>query len=401
MRYFSVPRRRNHIFVIFSGLLPFFLIVLLLSVSNVNAQIWEDFTVWYDGNGADSGHLESEIYKSGSNDITLKENIAGNDSSDEPFVKQGCNFLGWSLVPNESESTAITPILPGGSVWDPMDVPVTWNENKGGFVFYARWDCDTIGPVTVNTPVPVQPTATSSLLIGPSESGNAATPTQQPVQAATPTASLLIYPNSFEKLVSKDGAAEMEKAETDTRRAAIPKLFFSSGDELTPLPETGITSRTVFSRSQKPASIEYKPLNMELQIPSLEIRSQIVAVESDENGYPIQWLQMDTGLLAETDLPGSGFSVLAAHNTLDSDTYGPFALIRALRQGDRFFIRTQENELMIFEVYGNEKINEYDYEALYKLGSQYENTVTLMTCEDERIEGSYMNRRIISARKIN
>lgn len=420
-------------------------LMLALTVSVVNAQIWEDFTVWYDGNGADSGHIYEVHYKSGSNDVTLKENAAESGSADVPYVKNGCSFQGWSLSPDGG--SVITPILPGGTVWDPVDVPVTWMEDKKGFVFYARWDCGagyvpspipatstpaatstqvpmaTQTPVktavptstTVPTSVPVQFTVTPSLLISPNGRRASVDSTASQPQGATPTPSLLIFPRSRVQTVGKDGSdaetelIEMEnglligpvEASDDSESKRILPLFSSSDGELLALPETGITTRSGFHRSEMPASVSYAPTRMELQIPSLEMISDIVFVEHDENGYPIQWLEMDTGLLADTAIPGEGFTVIAGHNTLNAEEFGPFALINALRKGDRFFIRTDRNELMIFEVYSNEKINEYDYEALYQSGAQFENTVTLLTCEDERPEGGYTNRRIVSARKIN
>lgn len=390
------------------------LIFLLMTVSAANAQIWEDFTVWYDGNGADSGHISEEKYESGSNDITLKQNAASAESSDTPYVKNGCTFLGWSLA--SDNGSVIMPILPEGTVWDPVDVPVTWDESRSGFVFYARWECDP--NLVTPTPIPPTPTLTpsrtplptvtptaASLLIAPDGSPTA---TAIPVyQSPTSTPSLLIYPNRPKFPGEFDAPDPLAQKSAGGNAAAwngsphIPNLFSSADGELTKLPETGITSAAGYLRSRIPASVSYTPTRMELLIPSLDISSSIVYVESGENGYPVQWLEGDTGLLADSSLPGEGFSILAAHNTLDADTFGPFALINALRKGDRFFIRTVSGELMIFEVYANEKINEYDYGALYHAGAMYENTVTLMTCEDERPEGGYMNRRIVSARKIN
>lgn len=429
-----------------------FLIPFLFVFSAVKAQIWEDFTVWYDGNGADSGHISEVNYKSGSNDVILKENASSEDGSDSPYEKSGCTFIGWSLEP--AEGSVITPVLQAGTVWDPVDVPITWIEDRNGFVFYARWECDpdlvqpTAEPTDVIAPgddpddvlddtdtdddeenndnddefVEVFiPTETPELLIAPNDKITPVPDDFWEYSLSTPTPSLLIYPNNRGQVYGKDGeeidpdntlnslesisslipAANSGDDGTAVGGVEIPSLFSSVDGELTALPETGVTAKTGFLRSQKPASISYDPTYMELQIPSLDIMSEIVAVESDDSGYPIQWLEMDTGLLADSALPGEGFSILAGHNTLDADTFGPFALIRVLRTGDRLFIRTGQNDLMIFEVYSNEKINEFDYESLYRAGSLYENTITLLTCEDERPEGGYTNRRIVSARKIN
>ena len=371
------------------------IITILCSVSVSAAQIWEDFTVWYDGNGADSGKITKEKYKSGTNEITLKKNEASKDKKDTPFTRKGCTFLGWSLIP-EGES-AITPILAGGTEWEPMDVPTTWSEEKNGFVFYARWDCGT-GSVSQQAPAP-----TATLLIAPPEETASPVLTQE---STSEPPMLLLAPsgrssgkdaeNQADGLLQSKGLYSPDYSGP----ALLPLKFFSDISNMVPLPATGITTAAGFSRLQKPASVKYEPVAMELQIPSLGVTSEIVYVEFGDNSYPLEWLGMDTGLLEGTSLPGEGFSVLAAHNTLDAETAGPFALISTMNVGDHIFIRKHNNRLLIFEIYANEKINEFDYETLYKTGFQYDGTVALLTCEDERAEGGYASRRIVVAKLI-
>ncbi len=371
------------------------IIATLCSVSVSAAQIWEDFTVWYDGNGADSGKITKVKYKSGTNEITLKKNEASKDKKDTPFKRKGCTFLGWSLIP-EGES-AITPILAEGTEWEPMDVPTTWSEEKHGFVFYARWDCGT-GSVSQ-----MSPSRTDALLIAPSDD----TTTSVPGSASTSNPPMLLLSPS-----EKSSAKNVENQADDLLQskglyspdysgpALLPLKFFSDISDMIPLPATGITTAAGFSRLQKPASVRYEPVAMELQIPSLGVTSEIVYVEFGDNSYPLEWLGMETGLLEGTSFPGEGFSVLAAHNTLDEETDGPFALISTMNVGDHIFIRKHNNRLLIFEIYANEKISEFDYETLYKTGFQYDGTVALLTCEDERAEGGYASRRIVAAKLI-
>ena len=49
----------------------------------------------------------------------------------------------------------------------------------------------------------------------------------------------------------------------------------------------------------------------------------------------------------------------------------------------------------------NEKIGSHDVAGLYRIASAFESTVTLLTCEDERPEGGYASRRVVSARRVN
>ena len=370
-------------------------LTILCSVSVSAAQIWEDFTVWYDGNGADSGKITKEKYKSGTNEITLKKNEASKDKKDTPYVRKGCTFLGWSLIPEGD--AVITPILAEGSKWEPMDVPTTWSEEKNGFVFYARWDC---GSGTVSQPAPVQ---TETLLIAPAD--EAASPLQNP-NATTEPPMLLLAPSGRSSEKNGEGQtgdplqSKSVFSSNYSGPALLPLKFSSDISNMIPLPVTGITTAAGFSLSQKPASVKYEPVAMELQIPSLGVTSEIVYVEFGEDSYPLEWLGMDTGLLEGTSSPGEGFTVLAAHNTLDAKTDGPFAMISTMSVGDHIFIRKHNNRLLIFEIYANEKISEYDYETLYKTGFQYDGTVALLTCEDERAEGGYASRRIVVAKLI-
>ena len=523
-------------------------VILFLSAFSISyAQIWEDFTVWYDGNGAESGHISEEYYKSGSNDVVLKMNDTSEGSSDIPYTKSGCSFVGWCLYPESG--SVIAPILPGGTVWDPVDVPVTWTEDKNGFVFYARWDCNsyvvfydgngahggkinpqsslkynsitvksdsgiagdiplyrngyvftgwntkpdgtgsaaepgtklyldsdyhfyamwaplatviapatsTVMPTLAPTKVPSSsgiPTAVNNptaifnpFNVNVTEEPPLVTPTPQPTALFNPYAMfgktagadvsdtknvsaevpLLVIPalqqsepgkTSPEMIMLDQNLKSIQDPEsfseygmTDQKVLVIPDDINASGtipakfaakiEDLEMLPKTGITSKSGFFRREKPLSVTYRPVNMEIQIPGLNMNGEIVSVERNENGYPLEWLENDVALLADMADPGNGVCILAAHSTLDADTYGPFAMIHSIEIGDRFFVRKSENDLLIFEVYSNQKISEYDFESLYRSAFQYENTITLLTCEDELPDGGYGSRRIVSAKIVD
>ena len=170
--------------------------------------------------------------------------------------------------------------------------------------------------------------------------------------------------------------------------------FFRLDSEL---PQTGITAAG--SADIKDA-VSYRPVNMELLIPQLDLTGSIVSVPHTEEGYPVRELGNDAGLLEGFALPGSGISLIAGHNTLDAESFGPFAAIRLLEAGDRFFVRRDDGELLRFEVYANEKIGSADVEGLRQTAEVCEDSLTLLTCEDERPEGGYANRRIVSAKLI-
>lgn len=441
-----------------AGLFLFIFIFFFLVFSDSSAQIWEDFTVWYDGNGADSGFISEEHFKSGTNIITLKMNAASAGSSDVPYTKNGCIFLGWCLYPDGD--FAVAPLLSEGFEWDPKDVPVTWTENKDGFVFYARWNCDgnyngiddpirqrstqrpavpTAVFIPGKTSVPFVPTPTASVTATPAPTalfnpyavfGNSAgigdIDSADTKLADRVEAPLVVIPFAEDVQLSETSpervmlsqnmksVQDLEPFSVDQQLLIIPDdvidekavipvpaSFTAPIEDLETLPNTGITSKPDSRHGENSLSVTYTPANMELMIPGLDLNGSIVTVERSNGGYALDQLGNNIGLLADMADPGKGISILAAHNTLDAETFGPFAMIHSLQIGDRFFIRTDEKDLLIFEVYSNEKINEYDFETLYRIGFMYDNTVTLLTCEDERPEGGYVNRRIVSAKLVN
>ena len=192
------------------------------------------------------------------------------------------------------------------------------------------------------------------------------------------------------------GSAEEGRLGIINNEKPTPPPFFEIEKEL---PKTGITLPPAML-AEKPNSISYRPMNMDLMIPSLDLSMGIVEVNEIDGEYPVQWLGMNAGLLEGASLPGEGPAVIVGHNTLNSEDYGPFVRISMLNPGDRFFIRTANDRIMGFEIYTNEKIASHDVQKLYRIASQFESTVTLMTCEDELPEGGYASRRIVTARQV-
>ena len=92
--------------------------------------------------------------------------------------------------------------------------------------------------------------------------------------------------------------------------------------------------------------------------------------------------------------------LLTGHNHLNTTEAGPFALLDTLKDGDRIFVTDPENNLQIFEVYLNTKIEETDFAGLWHVSETDAKSMTLITCEDEQADGSYANRRIVAARPI-
>ena len=150
--------------------------------------------------------------------------------------------------------------------------------------------------------------------------------------------------------------------------------------------------------SEQPLDLHYQPTKLTLQLPSVSIISKIVQIPFIDGNYPVEWLGEDVGMLEGSDLPGKGITVIVGHNHLDAEISGPFALLKDMQVGDTIFLTDSHNQISLYTVYANEKIANDDAAALEKIASAYNQSITLLTCEDEGQDGIYTSRRVVSAR---
>lgn len=179
--------------------------------------------------------------------------------------------------------------------------------------------------------------------------------------------------------------------------AALGQLQLPNGETL---PQTGFSATMPFVLDTMPMELAYEPMSWMLDIPSLSVEAEIVKVPFVDKEYPVAWLENKVGLLEGSENPGEGITVIAGHNNLNATEIGPFALLKLMEKGDRIFVQNANGEMLMYTVYANEKISASDADALAQVASQYEKSLTLMTCEDEMISGGFANRRIVAARLI-
>lgn len=163
----------------------------------------------------------------------------------------------------------------------------------------------------------------------------------------------------------------------------------------TTLPATGLTDMAYTPFNEEAFDLAYNPTGLTLQIPGLEIAEPILAVPKTDRGYPVERLGKSIGLPEESSLPGEGITILTGHNHLDSITPGPFVFIADLENNDRIMITDQNGNLLLYQVYGNYKISADGFDTV--IDKLRKNGLVLITCEDESIDGGYINRRIILA----
>jgi LPXTG-site transpeptidase (sortase) family protein len=135
---------------------------------------------------------------------------------------------------------------------------------------------------------------------------------------------------------------------------------------------------------------------MELAIPSLGVRSTVVAVPLVDGNWDVSWLGDQVGHLEGTAWPTwVGNSVLTGHVWDADNTPGIFAGLGSLRYGDRVELHA-DGRTYIYEVRSTRLVSPKNLSVL--AADDGYAWITLLTCEgfDEASDG-YRYRRAVSA----
>jgi LPXTG-site transpeptidase (sortase) family protein len=105
-------------------------------------------------------------------------------------------------------------------------------------------------------------------------------------------------------------------------------------------PETGFAPGRITDLPPQPADVIYASYgDLWLEIPSLDVRTEIVGVPASGLGWDVSWLGTAAGYLDGTAFPTwQGNSVITAHVTLPNGEAGPFVDLKSLRFGDRVVV---------------------------------------------------------------
>ena len=166
------------------------------------------------------------------------------------------------------------------------------------------------------------------------------------------------------------------------------------------LPATGFSALHPAALSEQPEDLRYEPVRLRLMIPSLNVDSELVTVPQSGNSWAVEWLGGHTGILEGSALPGEGLCAAAAHNTLNDTEFGPFALLGTLELNSLIAVSGRDSGLRTFRVFANELLAPDDMEKMAAIAEREENTLVLITCENESAGGGYLNRRVIFAKPV-
>ena len=171
-----------------------------------------------------------------------------------------------------------------------------------------------------------------------------------------------------------------------------PEWFRLLEDEL---PATGFSAHHFTPMKERPRELVYGSTGFTLQIPVLDVAEPILTVPVENDSYPVVWLGSQVGLLDGSSLPGEGITVLTGHNHLNTTEVGPFLFIGTMHEGDRIMVNDADNSMLVYKVYVNYKVAADGFAGI--ADEIHENALILITCEDESLDGGYLNRRVILA----
>lgn len=164
------------------------------------------------------------------------------------------------------------------------------------------------------------------------------------------------------------------------------------------LPDTGFAPNRISSLAPQPANLAYASMgDIWLEIPSLNVKTNIVGVPKANGNWNVDWLGNNTGWLNGTVFPTwEGNSVITGHVYDASGLPGPFLNLKNLKYGNK----------IIVHLYGQKYIYEVQASRLVKSGVsayafehlKYLSYLTIITCQgyDEKSD-TYLYRRIVRA----
>lgn len=167
---------------------------------------------------------------------------------------------------------------------------------------------------------------------------------------------------------------------------------------LVALPKTGFAPNRVTSLPKQPADSSYIRLsNLWLEIPSLNVKSDIVGVPQSGNEWDVSWLGNNIGWLNGTAFPTwEGNSVLTAHVTNASGLAGPFTDLGKLKHGDQIIVH-MDGQRYVFEV-RESKLVRPDTTAFALQDLEDNAFLTLITCQGYNpLNDTYLFRRVVRA----
>jgi LPXTG-site transpeptidase (sortase) family protein len=169
--------------------------------------------------------------------------------------------------------------------------------------------------------------------------------------------------------------AEVDNDPTNNTDTASITIVIGGGGA----PETGFAPSRITDLPAQPSDLSYANYgDLWLEIPSLDVETDIVGVPATGLGWDVTWLGEAAGYLSGTAFPTwSGNSVITAHVVLASGLPGPFADLKSLRFGDRVVVHAWG----LRHVYEIREVDLYDPADRRIFRHEERSWLTLVTCQ--------------------
>jgi LPXTG-site transpeptidase (sortase) family protein len=162
------------------------------------------------------------------------------------------------------------------------------------------------------------------------------------------------------------------------------------------MPATGFAPDRVTDIPRQPDEKQYQGLNgMQMYIPGLKLKTEIVGVPTNNHGWDLTWLWNQVGYLDGTAFPTTqGNSVITAHVSLSNGKPGPFANLSAIKYDEPIEIQAWGNTY-VYRVRSVESVVPDDRSALRH---EEDSWLTLVTCQGfDESSGKYLRRVVVRA----
>jgi LPXTG-site transpeptidase (sortase) family protein len=163
------------------------------------------------------------------------------------------------------------------------------------------------------------------------------------------------------------------------------------------MPDTGFAPNEVTVLPEQPADKAYADLgNLWIEIPKLNLKTDITGVPRKADGWDVTWLHWQVGWLEGSAYPTwEGNTVLTAHGYTADGEAGPFALLKNLSYGETIVIHLGGMKYT-YAVRTNLLVNPNDTRWLTK--HEELDWITLITCQQyDAKTKSYRYRRVVRA----
>lgn len=166
---------------------------------------------------------------------------------------------------------------------------------------------------------------------------------------------------------------------------------------LRPLPDTGFVPGQITVLDMQPAEKLYQHLGgMILEIPAIDVMTEIVGVPSVNGEWDVSWLGNSAGYLSGTAFPTwKGNTVITGHVWNSYNQPSVFVDLKELAYGDLIKIYAW-GQVYTYKVQNNRLVSPYVPKSL--LESKELDWVTIFTCEDyQPFRDRYTYRRMVQA----